>query len=574
MTAKRFGKTMVWLRRAVQIASVALFCWLFWSARFRDDAGPGPFTNLLFDFDPLILVATWLSAHAVAGGALLALITVAVTLVFGRVFCGWFCPLGAIHHFAGWLDSLSRRKRRKAQPYNRWQHAKYYLLVALLVMALFGVHWIGVFDPISQLYRVTATVLYPGAQYAIEDGSTAIYHADPHVGPVYATTVTEPVYKFSRDYVFVTDRQAFRNSALIALLFMTALLLNLYRRRFWCRYVCPLGGLLGWLSQRQMLRLTQAHGACKECGRCATVCPAGASPEKPGHWRAPECFGCWNCVPSCNFNAIDFKFATPFRRPSEAKLDLGKRATLAAGAGGVAALLMFRLEPQAQGRTYNPGLIRPPGALDEREFLQRCIQCGLCMKVCPTNGLHPTGFDAGIEGIWTPKLVPLIGYCEYNCNLCGQVCPTEALKPMGLKEKQQFKMGMAVFDRTRCLPWAYDRECMVCEEHCPVADKAIFFKPAEITRRDGTKVTLKQPWVDLSKCTGCGICEAKCVFRDLPAIRVTSANETRHPGNQPVLAGFSGESYFVNDTPAQSGSEETTPDPYGTPPESSNNPYG
>jgi len=179
------------------------------------------------------------------------------------------------------------------------------------------------------------------------------------------------------------------------------------------------------------------------------------------------------------------------------------------------------------------------------------------MKACPTNGLQPTGLDAGLEGLWTPKLVPRIGYCEYNCNLCGQVCPTEAIQPLTIKQKQETRLGLAQFERSRCLPWAYARECMVCEEHCPVPSKAIYFIPAEVKRRDGTTVIIKQPYVDPNLCIGCGICEAKCVFRDRPAVRVTSSNETRHPNNRPILAGLGGGGSLV------SNGQESSDSPYG-----------
>lgn len=571
MKTRRFGKTMVWARRAAQVACLALFFYLFWLARFDDESEPSWLLSLFFDVDPLILIATWLAARAVPAAAFLALVTMAVTLVFGRVFCGWVCPLGTIHHFAGWLGQVLRRGKNKAQGYSRWQNAKYYLLVALLVMAALGGHWIGVFDPISQLYRVTATVLLPAKQYAVEAGSTAVYHADPHLGPLHVTEVTEPVYNFTRDHIFVTDRQSFDGSTSIAFFFIATVLLNLYRKRFWCRYVCPLGGLLGLLSKRLALRVQNNPEQCQKCGQCAKACPAGAAPDIPAQSRPTECFSCWNCQSACKFDAVALRFASPMANPTQAKIDLGKRATLCAGGGGIVALLTFRLTPQSQGKTYNPTLIRPPGAHAEKDFLARCLQCGMCMKVCPTNGLHPTGLDAGLEGLWTPKLIPKIGYCEFECNLCGQVCPTEAIAPLSLEDKQQVKIGLATLDTTRCLPWAYERECSVCEEHCPLPKKAIYLTAVEVTRRDGSKITVQQPRVDENLCTGCGICEAKCVFRDLPAIRVTSANESRNPDNEPFIQSFGGHSGSESqDYPGDS----AEPNPYGgSDSSSSNDPY-
>ncbi len=553
------ARKVVWLRRGTQVFFLLLFFWLLLAARAREEVPPTGAMQLFFNLDPLVLVATWLSAHAVPAGALLALVTVAATLVLGRVFCGWVCPLGALHNGISWLRKRVRRYRRATDSFSAWQRAKYYLLAALLVMALFGGHWIGVFDPFSLLYRSTTVVVYPGLQYAIEDGSTAVYQGDPHVGPLHLTAITEPVYRFFRDHVFSSERQVFRGSTLVFLVFVTALALNLYRRRFWCRYICPLGGLLGALARRPVMRLANTDKACTNCGRCAMRCPAAAQPEKPGAWLPTECFGCWNCVDACHVGAIKFTAGSPLRRPSEGKLDITKRALLASGIGGLGGLLMFRLTPQAQAKGFNPKLIRPPGAREEREFLKRCIQCGLCMKVCPTNALHPTLAEAGLEGVWTPRLIPQIGYCDYDCNLCGQVCPTGAIEAMPVEEKQQAKLGLATFDTTRCLPYAYGRDCIICAEHCPVAPKAIFFTEQKIRRRDGTTRVVKQPRVDPDLCIGCGICEWSCVFKDRPAVRVTSANETRHPNNQPILPGLSEPAY--GETYGES--ENTEGSPYG-----------
>ena len=154
------------------------------------------------------------------------------------------------------------------------------------------------------------------------------------------------------------------------------------------------------------------------------------------------------------------------------------------------------------------------------------------MKVCLTNGLHPPFMEAGLEGMWTPVLVPVLGYCEYNCNLCSQVCPTGAIRKVTVEEKQEIRIGLAMFDKNRCIPYAYGRNCIVCEEHCPVPEKAIQFIEEDAVDEEGNPFILKKPIVIPDLCTGCGICENKCPVVDLPAVRVSSINESRSEENQ------------------------------------------
>ena len=526
-----------YIRRVVQVLFLTLFVVLVVLARPEPDASASPILQTFFLIDPLILVATWLAAHAVPAAALLSLVVIVLTAVVGRVFCGWVCPLGTIHGIASRLFRSRRRKPSTANHWSRWQLAKYYLLIAFLVMAALGSHWVCVFDPIVLLYRTTTTALFPGLQWAIEDGSTAVYQADPGVGSLRLTQVTEPVYTFFRDHVFVAPDQAFVGTGLIVAFFVATLALNAYRRRFWCRYLCPLGALLGLVSWRPLLRRQTQQENCNQCDLCGTACHGAADVGAGAAWKPAECMGCLNCTDSCARNGLSFRFAAPWRKkPAEQRIGLSRRGAIGAAVGGVFGIAFLRANPQARGHRYHPDLVRPPGARAEREFLQRCTSCGLCMKVCPTGALQPTTTEAGLEGIWSPRLVPDIGYCDYTCNLCGQVCPTGAIELLTLEVKQQTKIGLAHFDTTRCLPYAYGRECIVCEEHCPVPDKAIYAIDVEVHDHDGVASVIKQPHVDPDRCIGCGICENMCVLTDQPAIRVSSANETRHPGNQPILA--------------------------------------
>ena len=135
-------------------------------------------------------------------------------------------------------------------------------------------------------------------------------------------------------------------------------------------------------------------------------------------------------------------------------MDLKRRSLLTAGIAGLGGGLLFHAQPAAAKRNLNPAFIRPPGALAEEDFLSKCIRCGECMKVCPTNAIQPALLESGVEGMWSPLLKMRLGYCEYKCTMCSQVCPTGAIRKLPLAEKQKTRLGLAAVDKNRCLPYA------------------------------------------------------------------------------------------------------------------------
>jgi ferredoxin len=170
-------------------------------------------------------------------------------------------------------------------------------------------------------------------------------------------------------------------------------------------------------------------------------------------------------------------------------------------------------------RRDHPRLIRPPGA-QENNLLAKCIRCGECSRACPTSAIQPAIAEAGLEGLWTPVLIPRIGYCDYSCSACGQVCPVQAIPPLSLLEKRQHVIGKAYIDRNRCIPWADEQPCGVCEEMCPVPDKAIELEELEVRDAEGGLLTVQRPHVVRERCIGCGICEYQCPLSGPAAIRV------------------------------------------------------
>jgi ferredoxin len=156
------------------------------------------------------------------------------------------------------------------------------------------------------------------------------------------------------------------------------------------------------------------------------------------------------------------------------------------------------------------------------------------MQICPTNFIQPALFQAGMDGLWTPILNARTGYCEFSCNKCTLVCPTKAIQPLTVEEKKKFKMGTAVVDRSRCYTYADGYNCAVCEEHCPVPDKAIRFREVPTWNFEGRLVNVKQIYVVPDLCTGCGICENVCPRTDAPGIVMSAEEEQR----ESIEAGF------------------------------------
>jgi len=512
------------LRRASQIVFFLFFVYLFVQTEYKGTNELGLPVRLFLDFDPLVALSALAASHAVRAVFLFSLITVLLTVFFGRFFCGWVCPLGAINTAIGYFRMRGLEPNRSEGRLPRWRTVKYYVLVFVLVAALFGWNAAGFVDPISLTIRSLAIGYNPAVNKLVRSALEATVAA--HV-PVVSPAI-DALYTKMTGTVLSFNQPIFRQSLLIGLIFTAILGLNFLAPRFWCRYLCPLGALLGLIGWKQVgARVHNDKDKCISCRKCVVACQGDATPFPPGEWASGECLVCYNCHEVCPASAISIRATA--RSTGGGNVDLGRRRLLASGVGAL--LVVPAVSAVVQRTRTDPSLIRPPGALPEQEFLRRCVRCGECMKVCLTNGLHPTLTEAGLEGLWTPILVPRLGYCEYNCNLCSQVCPTGAIRPVSVEEKQKIHIGLAFVDKNRCLPYAFGRNCIVCEEHCPTPQKAITFVEERAIDEKGASIILKKPVVSPELCIGCGICETKCPVVDLPAIRVTAINESRSEGN-------------------------------------------
>ena len=534
------------LRRISQIFCLLVFVALLIFTSLRPTAAAASDIHLrapvrlFFLLDPLVAVSNALAGHALYRGLLLSLIVLVPTLFLGRFFCGWICPMGTLQHFVGNMHSESKRGKQRIESnrYKRWQTVKYVVLIAGLVAASFGSMALGWLDPFSLLVRSVGLALLPAFNFGVRAVLAPLEHS--HVAAIKGSATA--VHGALQATILDFRQTHFSQGLVLGVLFLIILAASLRVTRFWCRSICPLGALLGVFSRFSILGLHKDEKACNRCNRCLLNCQGGDDPIGGVPWRKAECLMCMNCVGACPDHSLAFRF---FRKEKEvATPDMGRRRAVTGLAAGAAVVPLMRANT-GLGKGRHERLLRPPGSLDEAEFLSRCIRCGECMKVCPNNSLHPTLDEAGLQGLWTPTLVPRIGYCEPSCVLCSEVCPTGAIWGITPREKgwvvgvgarkDPVRLGMAFYDRGRCLPWAEATECIVCEEWCPVSPKAIYVEEADVVDSSGRTRRLKQPRVDPSRCVGCGACEYACPLQERPAVYVTSIGESRSPGSQILL---------------------------------------
>jgi polyferredoxin len=491
------------LRKAVQYAALLAFVILFvWSRR---GGWPAEAVNLPMRLDLLAMLAHLIASRTVLVGSSVALITVGLTLLFGRAWCGWLCPLGTLLD----LFSLRRLRGKREAPADTWRRVKHVVLLTLLGAALFTNLTLLVLDPLTLLFRTLSASVWPAVDQLVTAAETALYRLS------FLRPTVSAFDQVVRPKILPADPAFYRFTALYAAVLIGVVGLNAFAARFWCRYLCPLGGLLGLLSKVGLVR-REVNAHCNQCAACARVCPTGTIRADRDYRSDPaECTMCLECLKACPQKAVEFPAHIGLAERSD--YDPGRRQVLLGLGAAVVGVGLFRSDILA--RRDSPYLVRPPGAR-ENDLLSKCVRCGECSRACPTSAIQPAISEAGLEGLWTPVLVPRIGYCDYSCHACGLVCPVQAIPPLTLEDKRQQVIGWAYIDQNRCIPWADQQPCIVCEEMCPVPDKAIELEEVETVDAAGNGMLLQRPRVLRERCIGCGICEYKCPVNGEAAIRV------------------------------------------------------
>ncbi|MBC8291233.1 MAG: 4Fe-4S binding protein [Planctomycetes bacterium] len=529
------------VRRGIQIVCLVLFldaffrvCWPYaeqFSSTTFSDKETFPVESFLL-IDPLVGLSTALAGKFLNWPTLLWMVGIlAFCIVIPRAFCGYFCPLGTLIDAFDWLIGRHFKKWHvEDNPTDlpkprRWVHFKYWLLAGVLITSLCGVLTSGF---VSAIPILTRGLLFTGGR-----GQVATMKGASHLAPA------GPMLYVSLG------------------LFAVVFLLSLKGRRFWCRYVCPSGAML---SVFNFFRVGErkVESTCINCNKCVEACPFDAIQED-FTTRNNDCTYCQSCGGVCPTDAI--KFVTRWNDielkvindPPVQPRPVSRRGFVAAGVlGGLVAAATRAAQAAGVGNgDSSERPLRPPGSVPEPEFLDLCIRCGECFKVCPGPVLHPAGLEHGFESLWTPVAVPEHAGCHQDCSFCTQVCPTGAIQPLDLPVKRETHMGLAKVNTKTCLPFREDgrEDCDLCFQECTQAGyNAIEMRPIEleVDRMElemagfsdpeiDEMATILAPYVLPDRCVGCGICTYRCHQKyvvqegrlDENAIPVFAENEDR-----------------------------------------------
>lgn len=258
-TVRKRSIRRIRLARGLVQIGVAAFI-LTAAVRHNVAASKTPSVDALCPFGAVETLITWLmtgnyiskihTSNMILGGALL----ISVLLV-GNAFCGWICPFGTVQDGLTWISKKLHLPQltipRPADRVLRW--GRFVVLAVILWMSYtISKLWFAEYDPYVNLFGLHFLFEAMTPALAVGLGITA--------------------------------------AVLIASLFI---------ERAWCRYLCPLGGVLSVISRVGLLRIRREPAICTDCTLCSKACPVGIEPGKATPFASADCIGCMDCLPTC-----------------------------------------------------------------------------------------------------------------------------------------------------------------------------------------------------------------------------------------------------------------------------------
>ncbi len=424
---------------------------------------------------------------------------VALTLLFGRVYCSVICPLGVMQDVISWFAGRRKKNRFSYSPAKNWLR---YAVLAIFI-----------------------------ATFAAGFGAVALLVAPYSAFGRIAQNLFAPIWKWGNNllafiaervdsYAFYSTEVVVGSWATFAVAAVTLIILGILawrNGRTYCNTICPVGTVLGALSRFSLLKPIIDTDKCINCGLCARKCKAACIDAKNHEIDYSRCVVCMDCLESCSKGAIKYTIRKSSSKPAPA--DTSRRNFLV-GAGLLAASAAKAQEMKLDGgyatiidkeKPFKNRALTPPGSLSARNMTAHCTGCQLCIAVCPTQVLRPS---ADLTTFMQPEMSYEKGYCRPECNKCSQVCPTGAINPITLEEKSSIQVGHAEWNRKNCIVLTDDVDCGNCERHCPTG--AITMILSDYRDLKSRKI----PSINKHLCIGCGACENLCPSRPFSAIYV------------------------------------------------------
>ena len=435
-----------------------------------------------------------------AGSVGLVLLLLVITMVFGRVYCSFLCPLGIMQDGIYRLKTLGKTSRRYEQKWTKPHNIlRYSILAAFIALLCFGLgSYAYLIEPYSIFGRMISSVTVTGLTIMLISAATL-------------AVITFLVIKGGRT---------------------------------WCNTICPVGSILSIASRQSIFSPTIDTEKCVGCGLCGKACRADCIDTANHRIDTSRCIVCFDCLENCSVGAISFSLHSSFigshnrQAPSykeyrkkdaekakekENKIneaqDNGRRAFLTATAlalgtaalkaeegHGSLGLLVKKVPPER----VTP--IVPPGAASVEQFSKLCISCQLCVQACPSGVLHP-GLDS--KHFMMPTIDYDKGFCRSECTVCSEVCPAGAIVRISPEEKTAISIGHAVYNPQLCVVRTDSVQCGNCAAHCPAGAISMVRIPG--AEEDSP---LRIPSINPERCIGCGHCEYVCPGKPVSAIYV------------------------------------------------------
>jgi len=444
---------------------------------------------LFFQFVPSFIKFINITGIIVSG----YIIVLIFILLFGRVYCSSFCPLGALQDVLSFFSKKFGKKKmfRYSKPYHLPGYS--ILIITLILLAFGSLLFVNLLDPYSLFGKF------------ISDLARPVYYGVNNL----LAFVLEPLEIYT---IYPVKLKAYNWISFGFSIFMLFLVirLSLKKGRLYCNTVCPVGTFFGLISRISVFKIVLDETTCTSCGICGSQCKAECINTLDKTVDFSRCVGCFNCLTVCPGNGVLFKRSWFSKPPDLVKAELnqgnGRRmflfrsSSFLIGLLSVAGNLSGQIPAKGKKEVVKKYAVTPPGSLNADHFHENCTACHLCVSACPTHVLQPSVTEYGWDGLFQPTMDYNASFCNYECKVCCDICPTGAIMSLPIWQKKRTQLGKATFIKENCIVYTDETACGACSEHCPTkAVNMIFYKG---------RLTI--PEVTDKICIGCGACEYAC----------------------------------------------------------------